>query len=91
VRTPFLFLHSVAGRPSFILDAPRGNATQNAHPHWVYTRADIGLLAEVDEVHETLSGPATQKILYREYHEYGNHEYERLCRISVPHGYSYCS
>jgi hypothetical protein len=30
----------------------------------VYTRADIGLVAEVDEAHETLSGPATQKILY---------------------------
>ena len=28
-----------------------------------YTRADIELLAEVDEAHETLSGPATQKIL----------------------------
>ena len=54
----------------------------------VYTRADIGLLAEVDEAHETLSGPATQKILYREYHEYGNHEYERLWRISVPHIYN---
>jgi transposase InsO family protein len=54
----------------------------------VYTRADIGLLAEVDEAHETLSGPATQKILYREYHEYRNPEYERLCRISVPHIYN---
>jgi transposase InsO family protein len=54
----------------------------------VYTRADIGLLAEVDEAHETLSGPATQKILYREYHEYGNPEYQRLCRISVPHIYN---
>jgi transposase InsO family protein len=53
-----------------------------------YTRADIGLLAEVDQAHETLSGPATQKILYREYHEYGNPEYERLCRISVPHIYN---
>jgi hypothetical protein len=30
-----------------------------------YTRRDIELLAEVDEAHETLSGPATQKILYR--------------------------
>src|SRR5437763_15047697 len=54
----------------------------------VYTRADMGLLAEVDEAHETLSGPATQKILYREYHEYGNSEYERLCRISIPHIYN---
>jgi transposase len=32
----------------------------------LYTRRDIELLAEVDEAHETLSGPATQKILYRE-------------------------
>ena len=31
----------------------------------LYTRRDIELLAEVDEAHETLSGPATQKILYR--------------------------
>jgi transposase InsO family protein len=54
----------------------------------VYTRADIGLLAEVDEAHETLSGPATQKILYREYHEYGDQQYQRLCRISVPHIYN---
>src|SRR5437016_10214309 len=29
----------------------------------VYTRADITLLAEVDEAHETMSRPATQKIL----------------------------
>ena len=54
----------------------------------VYTRADIVLLARVDEAHETLSGPATRKILYREYHEYGNREYERLARISVAHIYN---
>jgi transposase InsO family protein len=54
----------------------------------LYTRADITLLAEVDAAHETLSGPATQKILYREYHEYGDQQYERLCRISVPHIYN---
>ena len=54
----------------------------------VYTRADIGLLAEVDEAHETMSGPATQKILYREYHEYAHAEFERLCRISIPHIYN---
>ncbi len=28
-----------------------------------YTAADIALLAEVDEAHQSLSGPATQKIL----------------------------
>ena len=30
-----------------------------------YTRADIELLAAVDEAHETLSGPATRRILKR--------------------------
>ena len=54
----------------------------------VYSRADIELLAGVDEAHETLSGPSTQKILYREYHDYGNEEYERLARISVAHIYN---
>lgn len=54
----------------------------------LYTRRDMELLAEVDEVHETLSGPATQKILYREYHEFGQSEYERLARISVAHLYN---
>jgi transposase len=32
-----------------------------------YTRADIELLATVDEAHETLSGPATRRILEREF------------------------
>lgn len=54
----------------------------------IYTRQDMELLAEVDEAHETLSGPATQKILYREYHEFGQSEYERLARISVAHLYN---
>jgi transposase InsO family protein len=48
-----------------------------------YTRADIELLAAVDEAHETLSGPATQKILYREFHEFGDARYERLAQLSV--------
>lgn len=33
-----------------------------------YTVADVALLAEVGEAHETLSGPATQKILYWRYY-----------------------
>jgi len=48
-----------------------------------YTRADIELLAQVDEAHETLSGPATQKILQRELHEFHDQRYERLARLSV--------
>lgn len=48
-----------------------------------YTRTDIELLAIVDEAHETLSGPATQKILYREFHDFGDRRYERLAQVSV--------
>src|SRR5712692_8867409 len=48
-----------------------------------YTRADIELLAQVDEAHETLSGPATQKILQREWHEFHDAQYERMARLSV--------
>src|SRR5450631_899920 len=48
-----------------------------------YTRADIELLAAVDEAHETLSGPATQKILERELYDFHDVRYERLARLSV--------
>ena len=53
-----------------------------------YTRADIELLAAVDEAHETLSGPATRRILEREYHQYGKPKFERLAAISVAHLYN---
>src|SRR5271166_3862470 len=48
-----------------------------------YTRADIEVLAAVDEAHETLSGPATQKILQRAWHEFHDAQCERLARLSV--------
>jgi transposase InsO family protein len=35
-----------------------------------------------------LSGPATQKILHREFHDYGNERYRRLAGISAPHIYN---
>jgi hypothetical protein len=53
-----------------------------------YTRADIELLAQVDEAHETLSGPATLKILYRAHHDFADARYERLSSISVAHIYN---
>ena len=37
-----------------------------------YTAADIELLARVDQAHEQLSGPATQKILQRELYDFGD-------------------
>jgi transposase InsO family protein len=53
-----------------------------------YTRAAIELLAIVEEAHESLSGPATRRILQREYQHYGKPEYERLASISVAHLYN---
>ena len=53
-----------------------------------YTIADVELLASVDEAHETLSGPATRRILEREYQQYGKQEYARLASISVSHLYN---
>jgi transposase InsO family protein len=53
-----------------------------------YSKADIELLVAVDEAHDTLSGPATQKILYREFHEYADTRYEVLSSISVAHIYN---
>ena len=53
-----------------------------------FTSVDIELLAEVDEAHETRSGPATKKILEREWAIYKQTAYERLATISVAHIYN---
>ena len=53
-----------------------------------YTRADIELLASVDEAHETLSGPATRRILEREHELYNKPEYARLATISIAQLYN---
>jgi transposase InsO family protein len=53
-----------------------------------YTRADILLLAKTDEYHQTLSGPATKKLLERAYEVYKDSQYERLACISVAHIYN---
>src|SRR5580700_2113808 len=54
----------------------------------VYTEADVRLLAQVDRAHERLSGPATRRILEREYEVYGRAEYARLAGISAAHLYN---
>lgn len=54
-----------------------------------YTAADIELLAYVDRMHGGLSGPATQRILEREYGEYGQAVFERLAGISVAQIYRF--
>lgn len=48
-----------------------------------YTREDIDLLAAMDELHQTLSGPATQKLLQRAYYDFKVDAYERLAKLSV--------
>ena len=47
------------------------------------SKIDAALLAAVDEAHDTLSGPATRKILEREFAEFGKQDYVRLAGISV--------
>lgn len=53
-----------------------------------YTNRDVELLAEVDRAHGWLSGPATVRILKREFEQYGKAEYARLAGISVSHLYN---
>ncbi len=53
-----------------------------------YTAEDVALLAAADAAHEVLSGPARRRILEREYHVYGHHEYQRLVAISASHIYN---
>jgi len=54
-----------------------------------YTKADVELLAYVDKSHGNLSGPATRRILEREYHEYSQAAFERLAQISVAQIYRF--
>lgn len=53
-----------------------------------YTPADIRLLAQTDEWHGTLSGPATKKLFERAYTVFEECRYERLAEISVAHLYN---
>ena len=54
----------------------------------VYTTADAVLLAEVDEAFGQLSGPATKRILWRQYHVFGDERFKRLVGISNGHIYN---
>jgi len=53
-----------------------------------YTPSEVQLLARTDELHGWLSGPATKKIMEREYEVYGHLEFENISRISVSHLYN---
>jgi transposase InsO family protein len=49
---------------------------------------DIALLAEIDILHETLSGPATKVLLNRAWQNFGDERYINLAGISVSHLYN---
>ncbi len=53
-----------------------------------YTTADIALLARTDELHDYLSGPATKKIMEREWTIYGHTDFRNISRISIAHLYN---
>lgn len=54
----------------------------------IYTTGDIARLIETDNAHGRLSGPATKRILEREYLTFGKLSYEKIYHISVPHIYN---
>ena len=53
-----------------------------------YSNQDCQLLAEMDELHGTLSGPATKKLCERALLVYGDTLYQQLAGISVSHLYN---
>jgi len=53
-----------------------------------YDTSDIARLIETDNAHGRLSGPATKKILLREYSVFEKISYEKISHISVPHIYN---
>ena len=53
-----------------------------------YTKADTALLAQTDNAHGRLSGPATKRILERQYEVYTDKRFERLRGISSAHIYN---
>lgn len=53
-----------------------------------YTARDVALLAELDALHGTLSGPATKCLLQRAVTLFSDTRYERLASISVSHLYN---
>ena len=53
-----------------------------------FNDADVALLAELDSLHDTLSGPATQALARRALKKFGDTRYARLATISVSHLYN---
>ena len=70
-----------------------GKVVKKRHPpkNGFYRRfdaTDVSLLAEMDALHGTLSGPATKKLMERALLIFGDGRFERLSGISVSHLYN---
>ena len=66
----------------------RRSETQRNRFEQRYGVSDIELLLKTDNAHARISGPATKKILEREYVVFGKTEYENIKRISSSHIYN---
>lgn len=53
-----------------------------------FDATDVALLAEMDALHGTMSGPATKKLMERALLVFGDTRFERLASISVSHLYN---
>jgi len=53
-----------------------------------FTATDVAVLADMDALHGTVSGPATKKVMERAYHLFGDARFERLAGSSVSHRYN---
>lgn len=53
----------------------------------IYDLEEIAILAETDNAHNRLSGPATKKIIQEEFEIFNNKKYEKISSLSVSHLY----
>ncbi|MEO7860311.1 MAG: integrase [Nitrospirales bacterium] len=53
-----------------------------------FTATDVAVLADMDALHGTVSGPATKKLMERAFRVFGDARFERLAGISVSHLYN---
>ncbi len=53
----------------------------------LYDLEEIALLADIDNAHNCLSGPATRQIIKEDYELFGKTEYDKLKDLSVSHMY----
>ena len=53
-----------------------------------FSAVDVALLSEVDQAMDTLSGPATARVLRRQRDVFGDERFTRLGSISVAHLYN---